>query len=526
MYFLNFRFLYRSRFPLYFSLEISSLSLFQLSPWCRTLLHTIILQPQISQSPIAYHMYTLIDSFVVDGIINQRIKLDVPLNYSNFLKGKITVVANIVQKYDLAIHVHSKVVFPAALKPIAYLQGGPGFPCALSFSNPGFDKVLLKKGYQVVLYDQRGTGLSTPIEVSTLETAVQKKEGELDDSHGDRQLDYILNFRADSIVEDMEEIRRTLFGKKKWLLLGQSFGGFCSFTYMSRYPGSLEAVLVTGGVPPIGHTADDVYEQTYKRTTERNIHYYRKYPQDVKRVKQILAYLSQNNVSLPNGGKLSVERFQQLGIKFGGSGGTDSLHSLVTDFWWALETSGSPTYAVLNQIQSESSFDTNVIYALFQEAIYCDGGSSVVQKSGWAADRARFAEGNEKYIYSASLHSSLSPVYFTSEMVYKSMYDDYVELSKVKKLAFALQENTKWSKLYDPDVLQGLTWEKLPIVSTTYYYDQYVDFQLTMDVKEKIFNGNGNMRQYITSEYFHNGLRADPEGVLGSMFKLLEGEYD
>lgn len=476
-------------------------------------------------SPITT-MHTLIDSFVVDGIINQRIKLDVPLNYSTFVKGKISIVANIVQNYDLAIHVDSKVIFPDAVKPIAYLQGGPGFPCGLSFTSPGFVKFLLQKGYQVVLYDQRGTGLSTPIEVSTLESAVPKTEGELVEDHCGRQLDYILNFRADNIVEDMEVIRRELFGKKKWLLLGQSYGGFCSFTYMSRFPESLEAVFVTGGVPPVGHSADDVYKQTYKRTSERNVHYYRKYPQDIKRVKQIFAYLSQNNVQLPNGGKLSVERFQQLGIKFGGSGGTDSLHSLVTDFWWALETSGAPTYSVLDRIQNESSFDTNVIYALFQEAIYCCGGSPGIQKSNWAADRVRFAEGNENYIYSADLDSSLSPVYFTGEMVYKSMYDDYVELTKLKNLAFALHENTRWSRLYDLQVLQGLSWEKLPVVGAAYFYDQYVDFQLTMNVKEKIFNGNGNMRQYITSELFHNGLRTDPDRVLGSMFKLLEAEYD
>lgn len=495
-------------------------------PWCRPVYGSSTQFCTHESQESSPTMYKLVDSFSVDGIINQRITLDVPLNYSKLNNGKITIVANIIQKYDPSIHVDSTVVFPDAVKPIAYLQGGPGFPCALSLTNSGYVKVLLEKGYLVILYDQRGTGLSSPIEVSTMDRTVVRNDNELDDEHCKRQLEYILNFRADNIVEDMEVIRKSLFGKKKWLLLGQSYGGFCSFTYMSRYPDSLEAVMVTGGVPPIGHTADDVYRQTYKRTTERNVHYYRKYPQDIQRVKNILSYLSQNDVRLPNGGKLSVERFQQLGIKFGASGGTDSLHAFVTEFWWALDTSGAPTYSILNQIQNESSFDTNLIYALFQEAIYCDGGRSEGQKSNWAADRTRFAAGNENYVYTESLASSLSPVYFTGEMVYKSMYDDYVELSKLKKLAFALHANTSWSSLYNPEVLRELSWEKLPVVSTTYFYDQYVDFQLTMDVKERIFQGNGNLRQYITSEFFHNGLRADPERVLKSMFKLFDGEYD
>lgn len=468
-------------------------------------------------------LYLMVDSFVVDGIINQRISFSVPLDYSAVEKGKIVIVANVIQKYDQSVHSHTKVIFPEKVKPIAFLQGGPGFPCGVVLSNSGYVHQLLEKGYQVVLYDQRGTGLSSPIEAETLDDAAANHYGDLAGNATDRQLQYILNFRADYIVEDMEFVRKVLFGNKKWLLLGQSYGGFCSFTYMSRYADSLKAVLATGGVPPIGFTADDVYAQTYKRTTERNTHYYRKYPQDKVKVKEILKYLSENDVTLPNGGKLSVERFQQLGIKFGASGGTDSLHVLVSEFYWTLETRKKPTYAILDTIQNETSFDTNVIYALFQEAIYQDGGD---QASGWAAERTRYVPGNENYIYTKDSLESLSPVYFTGEMVYKSMYDDYAELVKLKDLAYKLHENTKWSKLYDVATLLQLTWEKLPVVAASYYYDQYVDFKLTMDVKENVFQGNGNLRQYVTSEFFHNGLRADPERVLGSLFKLLDNEVD
>ena len=47
-----------------------------------------------------------------------------------------------------------------------------------------------------------------------------------------------------------------------------------------------------------------------------------------------------------------------------------------------------------------------------------------------------------------------------------------------------------------------------------------------MQVKKNVFNNNGNLKQYITSEFFHNGVRANPEKVLGSLFDLLDSEVD
>ena len=49
---------------------------------------------------------------------------------------------------------------------------------------------------------------------------------------------------------------------------------------------------------------------------ERNQAYYAKFPEDAKRVKSIVEYLKENEVALPSG-KLTIHRFQQLGIAFG-----------------------------------------------------------------------------------------------------------------------------------------------------------------------------------------------------------------
>lgn len=469
----------------------------------------------------------VIDSFHLKSIVNQRIEVLVPLSHKDKNGEKIRLVANITQKYDPAIHdtteLKSKVILPPNPKIICYIQGGPGFPCPVPLGYNGKDKVLLEKGYQILYMDQRGTGLSTPIDNNYFKHKFSKHPKETDSEYLDRKLKFILNFRADSIVEDLEILREILIGKDtKWSLLGQSFGGFCAFTYLSFHPEALREVLVTGGVPPIGLHPDDVYEATYKRTKERNVHYYDKYPQDIEKVKQISYYLSREHVTLPSGGTLSVERFQQLGLNFGATGGTDAIHQIVMKFHYELLTIGYPTLDTLNTVQNSLSFDTNVFYALFQEAIYCLEPGTV---SNWSADRLRYKEVNNNFNYLV-VSQSTDPLYFTGEMVYKSNFSDYSELRSFHDLADALHANSNWSKLYDLDKLNKISFSQVPVVAATYFYDQYVDFGLTMAVKDRAFKGNGNLRQYITSDYFHNGVRANPEVVLNRLFDLLDCEVD
>lgn len=476
--------------------------------------------------------YEVIDCFRVKDIINHRIRFEVPLSYYDESDERtISIVANLTQKFDRTVHTSEECtdrrsILPEEAKIISYIQGGPGFPCEVPLANSGYTKVLLDKGFQVLYLDQRGTGLSTPLEVDTMNMLVPRTEGTSEKEHVEKQLKFILNFRADSIVEDFEVVRRALLGEnRKWSILGQSFGGFCCFTYLSKYSKSLKEVLITGGVPPVNLGPEDVYRATYERTRERNRHYYDKYPQDIHKVKTILKYLSDCEVELPNGGTLSVERFQLLGLIFGGNGGTDSLHQIVLKFHYDLNLWGKPTYQILSGIQNILGFDTNVLYALFQEAIYCDANNANVTISNWSADRLRHLPERKNFVY-ADIAGTEEPVYFTGEMVFKSMFDDFAELRPFKDLAYALHANVSWSSLYDVEELKTITWDKVPVVAATYYYDQYVDFDTTMQVKKNVFNNNGNLKQYITSEFFHNGVRANPEKVLGSLFDLLDSEVD
>lgn len=450
--------------------------------------------------------YTLIDSFVVDGLRNQRLRMEVPLDYEN-PQQTIRIVANVVLKAKAAPNTSGEISVSGPV--VAFLQGGPGFPCVVPLAYAGHAKTLLDRGYSIVYYDQRGTGLSSPIDAAHLEH-LGPAAAEL----------YLLHFRADNICRDMEQVRAAL-GVPQWTLLGQSYGGFCCFTYVSLFALLVAQVLITGGIPPVGRHPDAVYHQTFRRTAERNAHYYRKFPQDVARVKQVLAQLARAPPALPDGGVLTVERFQQLGLRFGGSGGSDAVHLLVTEAWAAVDAGVPFSRALLTALQNSSSFDTNVLYALFQEAIYADGD----MVTGWAADRARHAPGNENFVVTPALLASEHPAYFTGEMVFRSMFDHHADLRRVRAVAERLHARSRWGKLYDRDVLRAQTWETVPMVAATYYHDQYVDFDVSTAVKRELF-ADENLRQYVVSDLFHNGLRADPDRVLGALFKLLECDVD
>jgi pimeloyl-ACP methyl ester carboxylesterase len=136
--------------------------------------------------------------------------------------------------------------------------------------------------------------------------------------------------------------------KKKWSLLGQSYGGFISTTYLSTFPGSLKEVFMTGGIPPLTNNPDEVYKNTYseccdqslhmiianlvanyravEKVEERNKAYYAKFPSDIKNVWYIIDHLFKEPVKLPSGGVLSARRFMMLGINFGAHGMVDAVH--------------------------------------------------------------------------------------------------------------------------------------------------------------------------------------------------------
>ncbi|KAJ2910345.1 hypothetical protein GGI21_000967 [Coemansia aciculifera] len=456
---------------------------------------------------------TDVESYIIPGGTVYERFFDCPLDYSQPESGQ-------------AVHVFVRHIVPLGkesqmreLPFILYLQGGPGFECRFPGSvKGGWYSTAISEGYQILLMDQRGTGLSSPINADTL-------AARFSDSVADK-VDYVSRFRADNIVRDCEHIRKILCQGRadkdsKLALLGQSFGGFCIATYLSLFPESIAKAFITGGIPPLVDGPDAVYKATYARMVSRNRQYYERFPRDVARVRSIIKYLSAGDgVLLPDGGRLSPRRFQQLGLSFGFTGGFDSVHQLVFQAANDIDTLGKLSTRTLAAISSSQSFDTNPLYCLMHEAIYCQNDTP----SLWSAQRVRdscfAAEFEHSWDYLAARPGDKDdnplPVYFTGETVYPWMLDDYAELRKLKEVAQGLAERTGWGQLYDVNVLAKNT---VPVAGISYYNDMFVDFNLS----EQTANAIKGFRLWVTNEYHHNGLRADPR-VMTYLVSLLRGD--
>ncbi|WP_063344480.1 alpha/beta fold hydrolase [Vibrio jasicida] len=418
-------------------------------------------------------------SFIDAGLHYTPYSFTVPLDYQDLSKGTINVFARSV----------CLVGDEDSDKPwLVYFQGGPGFPSPRPNGNNGWIKRALSE-YRVLLLDQRGTGNSSVINHQTLAHLTPKQ-----------QADYLSHFRADNIVRDAEFIREQ-FGVEKWAILGQSFGGFCSLTYLSLFPNSLLQSYITGGVPSVSRHADDVYQATFKRTMEKNQAFFQQFPQAQQLCQNIANHLLEHEEFLPNGQRFTVEQFQQIGINFGVS---DTF--LPTYYWLEsalIEVNGKPQlrYEFLNDMLAQQNFQTNPIYAILHESIYCQGFASQ-----WSAHRVR--QEHDAFNYEQG-----KPFFFTGEMVFPWMFDQYVNLKPLKEAAELLAEKADWTPLYDA---QQLANNKVPVSCAVYADDMFVE----MDISRETLAAMPNSKAWITNEYEHNGLRADGERILDKLIAM------
>jgi pimeloyl-ACP methyl ester carboxylesterase len=370
---------------------------------------------------------------------------------------------------------------------LVLLQGGPGHKSPRPTDTGGWLGRALRE-FTVLLLDQRGTGRSTPANRQTLTRLGSAAE----------QAEYLSHFRADAIVADRELIRRQLLGDGgRWSLLGQSYGGFCATTYLSFAPEGLDRVLITGGLPGLRATADDVYRLTYQRVLERNAEYYRRYPEDVAAFGAIRDHLAATEVRLPRGDILRPERLQALGSEFGRVGGYRGVHYLAEEAWAA---PGELSDTFLIQVEELTSFATAPLYAVLHEPLYCQGTAS-----NWSAARvlAEFP----------GLHAGSTRFPFTGEMIYPWMFDEYASLRPLRDAAHQLADRTGWPALYDLDVLRA---NEVPVAAAVYHDDLYVPREFSIETARLI----RGVRPWITNEYEHDGLRRDGARIVDRLLEL------
>ena len=384
----------------------------------------------------------------------------------------------------------------ADLPWLLFLQGGPGHAAQRPSGRESWlDRAL--DDYRVLLLDQRGTGRSVPATRQTL--------GSL--SSAEAQADYLAHFRADSIVLDAELIRLDLTGGAPWSVLGQSFGGFCTVTYLSFAPHGIREAFITGGLPGLSATADDVYRRTYPAVAARNAAHYERYPDDAEQARRVARHLSGHEVRLPDGAPLSVRAFQALGLTLGMSTGSDLLHYLLEDPFADGELSDAFLYAV----QARLSFAAAPLYAVLHEACYAQGSAT-----RWAAQRIR-AEFPEFDAGPALPEDpGPAPLLFTGEMIYPWMIDADPVLRPLRAAADILAERADWPPLYDPSRLAA---NDVPVAAAVYYDDMYVDREFSMRTAQAI----RGLRYWVTSEHSHDGLRVSSGAVLDHLIAMSRG---
>jgi pimeloyl-ACP methyl ester carboxylesterase len=376
---------------------------------------------------------------------------------------------------------------------LVFLQGGPGFGSPRPVGRESWlDRAL--NDYRVLLLDQRGTGRSSPANRRTLARLGSARA----------QADYLALFRADAIVADAELIREQVTGGRPWAVLGQSFGGFCTVSYLSLAPGGLSEAFITGGLPGLDVSADDVYRVTYSLVAQKNAEHYARYPGDAERAIQVARRLRPGDVRLPDGAPLTVEAFQSLGRMLGSSTGSHALHYLLEDPFAVGEELSDD---FLQQVQGHLTFSAGPLYALLHEACYANGSATE-----WAAQRVRaeFPEFNAV----AALDGD-GPLLFTGEMIYPWMIENDPVLAPLTETAETLARR-EWPPLYDAARLRA---SDVPAAAAVYYDDMYVPREFSVPTARAI----RGLRPWITNACEHDGLRVSSGKVLDRLIAMVRG---
>ncbi|MCE0536567.1 alpha/beta hydrolase [Kineosporia rhizophila] len=404
--------------------------------------------------------------YAVPGAWVREFRIEVPLNWSEPDGETIEVFVRELADPDRR---HDE-----KLPLLTFLQGGPGGSNPRPAPLSGWLSEALPH-YRVVMVDQRGTGGSSPVDGGVI-------QGFPD---GRAAADYLLNFRADSIVRDLEHVRTTAYEGRRWATLAQSFGGWITLTYLSFAPEALTACYVCGGIPGTPPDPDEVYRRTFTRAAAKTADFYRRYPQDVDTVARIADLLAGQDVRLPDGSPLSVRRFQSLGGDLGFGPGHLRLHWLVSE---ALRPDGRLTDGFLEQVLVKSSTAGNPLFWTLQESIYGHEGNGPFR---WSAQRERDRR--------PEFGEHQRPLLFTSEMAFPWMFEEFTVLRPFAPAMAALAEQEVWSPLYD---LERLATNEVPLAAAVYHDDVFVDEGLQRDTLSRL----GNAQAWVTNEFEHDGI--------------------
>ncbi|MDO5030834.1 MAG: alpha/beta fold hydrolase [Corynebacterium sp.] len=376
---------------------------------------------------------------------------------------------------------------------IVYLQGGPGFPAPRPVNASGVIGAALKE-FRVILLDQRGTGRSHRIDAANI---------------ADIPAERLAQLRQEYIVEDAEALREHL-GIEKWSLYGQSFGGFCITSYLSRHPESVEHTYLTGGLPVLDQGADNLYRTTFAKLRTRHQRFYREYPWAENRIREICAHLDASAEYLPTGERLSSRRFRTIGIELGRSDGFHNLAYLLEEPFRIRNGEKQLRTDFLADVGARVSFADGPLYAAIHESIY--GGVGGQKVTNWSAHRIReeipgFEEnanptGNE-------------PFYLTGEHIFPWQFDEDPALIPLKEKAYDLAQHVWENSPYDSARLLS----DAPTSAAAIYLDDiFVPFEYSLATAEQY----RDLRPRVTNKFQHDGIRHDGAAIFTTLRGLIE----
>ncbi len=169
---------------------------------------------------------------------------------------------------DLAVAVFASTADSPASDPIIYLEGGPGSHAldTIEFVTEDFLDPLLGRG-DVVFFDQRGAGHSTPRLECTEVTAVARQQEDVAELDRDvalaefhqalaecrgRLLDDGIELTAYNSINNAHDVEaiRVALGYERWNLFGISYGTKLGLEVMRRHPEGVRAVVLDSVYPP------------------------------------------------------------------------------------------------------------------------------------------------------------------------------------------------------------------------------------------------------------------------------------
>ena len=291
-------------------------------------------------------------------------------------------------------------------------------------------------------------------------------------------------------------------------MLGQSFGGFCTVSYLSFAPHGMAGALITGGLPGLDAHAEDVYRLTYATVAARRRRALRALPR--RRRVRPRGRRAPGHPRRAAAGRVAADRRAVPVDRRHArrqSAGSHELHYLLEDPW---DGDGGLSDAFLADVADRTGFARAPLYAVLHEACYAQGDGDPVGGAPGPRRVPRVRPGGRGR---RATRRCCSPGRWSTRGCSTSTR----RCAPLRDAAELLAERDGWPPLYDPARLAA---NEVPAAAAVYHDDMYVPAPLSL----RTAAGIRGLRAWVTNEWEHEGLRVSGGKVLGRLIAMNRGE--